>query len=214
MRNSTCYMCSAPATTKEHIPARSFFGPEFRTDRVTVPSCDRHNLDNSLDVEYVRNVIAMHILNNQTGLHMATGKVIRSLERSIGLARLTLSGSETLIVDGKRCKMITCDVERLNRVMAGVAHGVYFQLRKSRAPHNWRVFAATPLSRSELDASPTDSWQTTRNLLMSQPYTNKGFPHPEVFQCGECMLADGAVIYRFIFYEGFVVFAWPDVDDG
>jgi hypothetical protein len=53
-----CYMCAAEATTREHVPPKSFFPMSYRENLVTVPSCATHNHDQALDIEYVRNVIA------------------------------------------------------------------------------------------------------------------------------------------------------------
>ena len=55
-----CYNCDLPSTTREHVPPLGFFPRGFRNNLWTVPSCARHNLDNSLDVEYARNVIVSH----------------------------------------------------------------------------------------------------------------------------------------------------------
>jgi hypothetical protein len=53
-----CYMCAADATTREHVPPKSFFPRGHRDNLVTVPSCVAHNHDQSLDIEYVRTLIA------------------------------------------------------------------------------------------------------------------------------------------------------------
>ncbi|MCJ7519132.1 MAG: hypothetical protein MUO42_05610, partial [Anaerolineaceae bacterium] len=48
----TCYMCSSPAVSKEHVPPEVFFPeskdlppdyPDMRKNLVTVPSCKKHN---------------------------------------------------------------------------------------------------------------------------------------------------------------------------
>src|SRR5438270_885625 len=50
-----CYMCASPGITDEHVPPKSFFQPKDRQGLARVPSCRKHNLNNSEDVEEIRN---------------------------------------------------------------------------------------------------------------------------------------------------------------
>ena len=52
----TCYVCDAPATCREHVPARGIFPTEseFRKSLITVPSCAAHNTDKSDEDEFLR----------------------------------------------------------------------------------------------------------------------------------------------------------------
>ena len=78
-----CYACEFKATTREHVPPKAFFPDGFRDGLVTVSSCDRHNLDNSMDVEYARNVIASSRGINQIGERLVFGKAKRSDRKSV-----------------------------------------------------------------------------------------------------------------------------------
>jgi hypothetical protein len=73
----TCYMCERVADTREHAPPKCFFPVTLRTNLVTVPSCEEHNLDNSSDVEYVRNV-----LSTQHGSNAAAAEVFEATGRT------------------------------------------------------------------------------------------------------------------------------------
>src|ERR1044071_5520468 len=95
-----CYMCDEPGSTKEHVPPRYFFPPGYRTQLATVPSCPVHNNANSLDVEYVCNVIALHFKNNPVGVNHALDKVLRSFQKSVSLAKRTFKDYYALTVDG------------------------------------------------------------------------------------------------------------------
>jgi hypothetical protein len=77
-------MCNAEATTSEHVPPRSFFPGTHRKNLVTVPSGYDHNHDQSLDVEYVRNVIASLYGGNEQAEQMI-GPTERSFDRSPAL---------------------------------------------------------------------------------------------------------------------------------
>jgi hypothetical protein len=50
-------MCSADATTREHVPPKSLFPKGYRENLTIVRSCVTHNHDQSLDIEYARNLI-------------------------------------------------------------------------------------------------------------------------------------------------------------
>lgn len=75
MTSRTCYWCSAPASTREHVPPKCIFpepidvadGTNYRGQLLTVPSCPIHNLAKSTDDEYLLCVLAMNILNNSVG---------------------------------------------------------------------------------------------------------------------------------------------------
>ena len=85
----TCYICGQPATSDEHAPARCFFPKNKRVNLTTVHSCSIHNEDTSKDDEYVRNIIAMSIDNNQVALNHFLQKCKKSFEKSPGLLQLT-----------------------------------------------------------------------------------------------------------------------------
>jgi hypothetical protein len=50
-----CYFCGDKATSKEHVPPKSFFPEESkcRLNLITVPSCDKHNNEKSETDEYI-----------------------------------------------------------------------------------------------------------------------------------------------------------------
>ena len=79
---SKCYMCDNISTSNEHAPAQSFFPNGMKNNLITVPSCQTHNEDTSVDDEYVRNVITMSIENNQTSIEHFFNKTLRSFERN------------------------------------------------------------------------------------------------------------------------------------
>ena len=85
----TCYICGQPATSVEHAPAKCFFPEDKRVNLTTVDSCSVHNEDTSKDDEYVRNIIAMSIGNNQVAYSHFLQKCIKSFERSPKLLQST-----------------------------------------------------------------------------------------------------------------------------
>jgi hypothetical protein len=92
-QGQTCYMCEAPAVSREHVPAACFFpgrkdslnGVDQRCNLITVPSCDQHNSKKSKDDEYLWFVIAASEALNECGQRMVRTKVTRSIKRRPGL---------------------------------------------------------------------------------------------------------------------------------
>lgn len=83
-----CYMCESVATSKEHVPPLCLFPEEkdiktniFRTNLITVPSCDKHNSKKSKDDEFLMGCLAGIVGNNVIGFVHAHTKVRRSLQR-------------------------------------------------------------------------------------------------------------------------------------
>jgi hypothetical protein len=115
-----CYMCSAFATTMEHVPPKCFFPERLRANLITVPSCITHNLNNSLDVEYVRNVLA-----TQHGTNVAAAEVFetvkRSYDRSPKLASQTFGAGRTVVIEGEETGACPIDLARHKRIMSAIA---------------------------------------------------------------------------------------------
>lgn len=60
MKKKTCYVCGAPASSREHFPPKSFFPKGGNLQLKTVASCAVHNQGKSKDDQYV----LMHICLN------------------------------------------------------------------------------------------------------------------------------------------------------
>ena len=83
-----CYMCEAKATSREHVPPQCLF-PEakdigedlFRSNLITVPSCDIHNSAKSMDDEFLMICLSSFIENNTVGFIHFNTKVFRAIRR-------------------------------------------------------------------------------------------------------------------------------------
>ncbi len=60
MKEESCYYCGAKATSREHVPPLAIFpqqkdfdGIDFRSNLITVPSCEIHNQKKSNDDEFL-----------------------------------------------------------------------------------------------------------------------------------------------------------------
>jgi len=200
-------MCEAQATTKEHAPPRSFFPEGYRRDLITVPSCDRHNSDNSMDVEYVRNVIA-----TQHGVNDLAAKVFekaqRSWNRSPKLLTRTFRDFRAVQYEGSETGAFTIDLPRHRRVMEAIAYAIYFATRGRKHYGDWRIFTPSFKYAPAMLQGKPDPWESLRNLLASGVLQPLAMPEPQVFSCSEVAVNQGHLIYRFEFYGAVVVNAW------
>src|SRR4051794_14858784 len=92
----SCYMCSAPNSSVEHVPPRGLFpkskdlpqGADLRRQLITVPACDVYNTEKSLDDEYLMYALLLGIQNNPTAALQVQTKITRALNENPGVARL------------------------------------------------------------------------------------------------------------------------------
>lgn len=200
-------MCSAIATTREHAPPQSFFPDAHRLNLITVPSCSVHNLGNSEDVEYVRNIIC-----GQRGINLAgeaAGATARdSYDRSPGLFARTFGEARKIVIDGEETAAFPIDLPRQRVVMRAVAHALYFHDYGRKWDGGFQVFSPSLVHRDNLYDGNPDPANDFRQLLDSGTYAPMSVSNPEVFQYGIMDLGDGQIMYKFVFYESFVVNAW------
>ncbi len=136
---SRCYMCAAPATSREHVPPKCIFpeqkdipGKNYRANLITVPSCEQHNSVKSRDDEFLMVSLAGLIGNNSIGYHHKFGKVNRAIRRSAGRLldaafikrdhfRLRLQNNAFLeVIRG------TPDYARLDGALQRIARGLFY----------------------------------------------------------------------------------------
>jgi hypothetical protein len=173
-----------------------------------VPSCEAHNLDNSLDVEYVRNVIVSHRNVAGTAQELAQSASFRSFERSSALFFQSFGRAEFVVVNGERTTIFPFDLERFKRVMKAIAFGLFHKEHDQRYCGQWQVFSPTLLGANDLEGIP-DDWQRFRDLMRRIPFELKAAPEPSVFCYGSHKFEDDVhFAYALQFYGGFQVYVW------
>jgi len=202
-----CYMCDKPGPTREHVPPRYFFPRSHWAELVTVPSCDAHNHDNSLDVEYVRNVLVTSFRVNHIG-RTHSKKAIRSFQNSPRLAAQTFSGGIRVLVDGVETGMYNADLSRIKRVFSAMASALYFHTFRERYQRAWEVFIPGLLSIPAVTTGTSDGYDALRELLASLPYRELPTPHAAVFQCGTYGDNDTNIVFLFRIYGGVDAYAF------
>ncbi len=199
-----CYMCAAAATTKEHAPPQSFFPLGFRDGLITVPSCPKHNNDNSADVEYVRNVIVSEYHVNEVGLSLLP-KTQRSFDRSPALFVQTYRESSPVMTPKGQSAITRLDMARFNLVMTAIAYALYYMGEGKQHDGNWGIFSPSLYSSKAPLSGGIDDEQRFRETLAMVTFSPQPTPQPSVFKYSTWREADSKLIYKFEFYEGFIV---------
>jgi hypothetical protein len=174
---------------------------------VTVPSCDEHNSKNSMDVEYVRNVIVSYIACNTVARTHFQDKVIRSFENSPKLFDLTVKDVRSIVINGEETCLFTWDLPRFKAVMEAIAYGLHHKDFTKTYNAAWGIFSPSLLSRRTVFQGLPDGWEKYRRLLTQLSYTDHPTPQPRVFKYGIDLWDADQFVYKFEFYEGFIVHA-------
>jgi hypothetical protein len=201
-----CYNCGAPATTSEHAPPECFFPEGYNTGLFEVPSCDYHNLRLSTDVEYARNIICQQWGTNLVSYRVAeTARA--SFEHSPNLFTRTFESVQPLLVAGEETGSFRLDMPRFNRVIKAIAFAMYYHDFGKRNEGDFDIFSTSLYSQSTLYHGTPDGYENLRGRLCNVPFKSMPVPQPKVFKHGMARLGEGQIIYRFEFYEAFVVYA-------
>jgi len=196
MRKTTCYMCDALATTKEHIPPKALFPKQkdvlseisLRKDLITVPSCEKHNNSKSRDDEYLVFCLSTCFHGNDIKEQLFNTKIMRAIDRRPDTYSNFLDNYQRVMLkhpDGKveHTAAYSIDLRRFDSVLSHIACGLYYHHTQSK----WE--GATLVISNELrDFSSTNSDEVNRltddtiervTLFLSE--TNSFGANPEVF---------------------------------
>jgi hypothetical protein len=216
MNTETCYMCDSEATTKEHAPPYCFFPETHRANLVTVPSCPKHNNDNSKDVEYVRNVVVSHINTNALG-RVLFQKALRSYQRSPKLFRQIFKKVNPIMVGGRETAVVKLNLTRFKIVMRAIANALYFRDFNTPYPYWWWIYGASFVSEGQgFYGLPDNVNPPLREAFRRLAVTDKDTNQPEVFKYAIYQDDKEQTIYKMEFYEGVLVYAvgFPDNEEG
>ncbi|MCW3096512.1 MAG: hypothetical protein JWL77_2130 [Chthonomonadaceae bacterium] len=208
-----CYMCDQEATTKEHVPPKCFFPKGHRAGLITVPSCAIHNNDNSMDVEYVRNILVQHHHVNQLAIDHAQSTATRSMIRRPQLARTTFASLRPVLMsDGQETGVFQVDLERLKRVMSAMAYALYFHVFGKQYRRCWNCFSNGLHSTGSLYGEVSEAFLQQRKMFSSLTYCDLQMSQPDVFCCGlsgsDPSEYSTDLVFHFRFYDGFDAFVF------
>ena len=205
-----CYACDAEATTREHVPPRSFFPKDRRQNLLTVPSCYAHNHDQSLDIEYVRNLISgFYGTNTEAERTFEIAK--RSFDRSSALFHQTFGDFERILLNAEETGTFRVDLDRVKSVMRPIANALYFMERGERYPAEWNVFVTSLKSREDFAGLPSQ-WQRFRDLLSSIQFLARPVSQPDIFTYAFSEIP-GGVVFELVFYGSFTTHCFGPIND-
>ena len=203
----TCYACEKAATTREHVPPLCFFPSDQRSGLITVPSCNRHNNENSRDVEYVRDVlVSLAELGPESKEVFA--KALRSFDRRPSLIPRVYADLRLMMLRGQERGIFTIDLPRIDRIMIAIARALCYR-DSARKHKKWKVFMVTAQSDESLGAG-RDAWEPLRRQLAILRYEYPSTAQPTVFAYGKALLKPNAVVYQLLFYDAVVINVWME----
>lgn len=207
LEGQACYMCREPATTREHVPPQSFFVEPHDKGLSWVPSCEKHNNANSLDVEYARTIIPTAWQTNELAREIGAGKVLRMFERRPRLLERFYKDATPIFVNGQETVAHGIEFDRLRRVMEAIAYGMYLLRHRRRFYGNWWFYSPDMVSMRAIREGRGDGQQPMREAFDRLKMNVCPTPHPQVFECAEFQGRAHEVLFRFRFYEGFTIYA-------
>jgi hypothetical protein len=198
-------MCNNESTSNEHVPPVCFFPDGHKVNLITVPSCPDHNLKKSKDDEYVRSIIAPAYGNNTFGLNMATTKVNRSFQRSTGLVEAVFKDSNLMKINGAETAAVKVNLDRWIIFFENFSNAIYFHDFGVSPLLRWEIITPSfALEETRLTWQP-NRFDILNREILSLAYTQQRTSNPEIFQYFFYLNSPENYVYKFLFYEGFVV---------
>jgi len=133
-----CYLCGAPATTRDHIPPLGVFPEPRPTDLITVPACSICNHDRSLHDEYFRVVVAAGSRDSPQSIALLHQRIIPRMRKTPALIVEFMRSVQRVDVhsaDGiylGRAPAFSFDHPRIQAVIDKIVRGLFFKRTKRR----------------------------------------------------------------------------------
>lgn len=208
---STCYMCNAPATCREHVPPKCIFppGPRLRTNLVKVPSCDAHNLRKSKDDELLRHILACAPGNNELALQVVERGVMRAFDRRPHIVDTFLPNLTPIQIGDSESASFTIDIPRFEMSIQAIVRGLFFADTGKKLLVDLRVVWGVLLTP---DLSQVPFFEVIERAERSLPPVTRG-TNPRVFQYDFNESNSKTVrVCRLRFFEGHPIYVtWKTV---
>jgi hypothetical protein len=214
----TCFMCSMPATTDDHIPPKCIFpeykdtGVDYRQNLITVPACAEHNWGTSLNDEYLLGILALHWRNNQAAYAQSMTKLKRAFKHSRKLYDLFLGPAQNKLIywDGQTLITAPVDMSRFTSSMDKISRGIYYNHFDKKWMANVDIWPISLVPIYDTDPYPIvrlleEVRAQIRALCMGQSQNGS---NPDIFYYQILQRSPAASSYiRLVFYGGFEVIA-------
>jgi hypothetical protein len=167
-------MCAAKATTTEHVPPRSFFPKGYREQLFVVPSCENHNNDNSLDVEYVKSLIVHSNETNSVARDHFKNSVLRSYVRRPNFSKRLFKNRKPIIVNGEETIVFQIESDRFENVIRAISLAIFFKDFGKRYNGDWIIFSPSMVStRKAFDGKAEPHIVQMREMISRLPFVEK-----------------------------------------
>jgi hypothetical protein len=213
MTRRTCYMCSATASSREHVPPRALF-PEtkdllreidYRKNLITVPSCDVHNAEKSSDDVFLLLGLTLSIANNDVAMHHIRTKISRALiaDKTLFNNFAKASIPVTAVADGipEDTLLVKVDNRRFLQSLDHIARGLYRHNFKTRFLGRVSIFPDFLLyAEAEINERNTESLKEIRPAFDALPTQGA---NPDIFNYVFLQPDEaGRIGLRMQFYKG------------
>lgn len=204
----TCYMCDEKATSVEHVPPKGLFPESQRKLLITVPACDKHNMDTSRDDEHLRNVLTMCIGGNSSGAEQFFNKTKKVYDHSQSLREKLKENSTPVIIEdvvtSEKCPTVATKFEA-SRVLGSfdkIGRALYFNHFNKKFANEIDVVLEFARDINKLGFNKKiESLIPLLDLAFSQKTFHGN--NPEVFKYQVC--DDVGLMMRLTFYEAQLV---------
>lgn len=200
-----CYACTKLSVSREHIPAKSFFPVGFRNNMITVPSCKKHNQDNSDENEYVRNIITTCFQGNSYAYEQFSAKSLKSIARNKRLINKTFGKSEQIYLNGEITGSIIIDEKVFKKIYGLLGLGLYYHDYKKRFNHRFDIHPASMLFDKSATEEQKNNYNNFLHMLSKVLYEPMPCCNPDIFSYYRYVEKE-SIIYKTVFYQGFVVY--------
>lgn len=198
----TCYMCDAPATSKEDVPPRCIFpkDPSYRKNLIRVPSCDGHNSAKSKADEYLKFVLTAVGGMNELASSLFRGSVMRSFEYRPHLIERFMPGLQVIHIGHNETGGFKLDWARSQSSIACIVRGLHFHETEKKLTCKITGAAWAHMLTEDYSGAPFSA--TIRRAERECPETCLG-ANPRVFQYAFGRSKTGKTFFcRLRFYEG------------
>jgi hypothetical protein len=143
--NGECYLCGAPATTRDHVPPLGLFPKPRPSNLITVPACATCNRNRSLDDEYFRVIVAAGSRDSPQSTVLLHQRIIPRLRNRPALILDFLNSVRQVDIRSEggiflgRGPACTFDRARIQAVIDKIVRGLFLAHAKRRLANDYSV---------------------------------------------------------------------------
>lgn len=214
-----CFRCARRATSREHVPPLCFFpakkegilaSNDYRSQLITVPACDIHNLTKSKDDEYLHFIIIIHFENSPIAQQYFSRKVMRSIKRRPHLVPGFLKDNVPIVINGQPSLSFYIDRERFDNSISHISRALYYHHYKKKWGYDFIVhtpdlFKLRGEDADEVNLRMQKIDRLSDGYLLEEPILGE---NPSIFQYKIHLDNEiPSLTVKMVFYSGFTTIA-------